>query len=63
MDISRKTLIVTFIINLLLIAIAAACMIITKFAPAVLWLSIATMLLVLTSSVIIWLYAREMRKQ
>ena len=63
MDISRKTLVVTFIINLLLIAIAATCMIVTKFAPVVLWLSIATMLLVLTSSVIIWLYAREMRKQ
>lgn len=63
MDISRKTLIVTFIINLLLIGIAAACVIVTKFAPTVLWLSVATMLLVLTSSVIIWLYAREMRKQ
>ena len=43
MDISRKALIITFIINLLLIGIAAACVIVTKFNTTVLWLSIATL--------------------
>ena len=63
MDISRKALIITFIINLLLIGIAAACVIVTKFNTTVLWLSSATLVLVLTSSVIIWRYSKEFKKQ
>ena len=63
MDISRKALIITFIINLLLIGIAVACVVVTKFNPTVLWLSIATLVLVLTSSVIIWRYGKEFKKQ
>ena len=62
MDISRKTLIVTFIINLLLIAIAAACMIITKFNTAILWLSVVMIILVCVSSIIIWRYGKEFKK-
>jgi len=61
MDISRRTLLITFIINILLIAIAVTCMIVTKFNTVVLWLSVATVALVLFSSYIIWKYAREMR--
>ena len=47
MDISRKTLLITFIVNILLIAIAVTCMIVTKFNTVVLWLSVATVALVL----------------
>lgn len=62
MDISRKTLIITFIINIVLIAIAVACMIITKFSSAILWLSIAMIILVCISSIIIWRYGKEFKK-
>lgn len=61
MDISKKTLITTFIINILLIAISVTCMIVTKFNTVVLWLSVATVVLVCVSSFIIWKYAKEMR--
>ena len=62
MDITKKTLIATFIINLVLIAIAVTCMIITKFNVAVLWLSVVMIILVCISSIIIWRYGKELKK-
>ena len=63
MDVSRKMLIATFIINIILIAIAVTCMIITKFANvAILWLSIAMVVFICISSVIIWKYGKEYRR-
>ena len=63
MDVSRKTLIATLIINILLIAIAVTCMIITKFSNvAVLWLSVAMVVLICISSIMIWRYGKEFRK-
>lgn len=62
MDISRRTLLITFIVNILLIAISVTCMIVTNFNTTVLWLSVATVVLVLFSSYIIWRYARDMRR-
>lgn len=62
MDVSKKTLIATFVINIILIAIAVACMIITKFSTAVLWLSVAMIILVCISSIIIWRYGKELKK-
>ncbi len=62
MDISRKTLIVTFIINIVLIAVCAVCSIVTKFNPTVLWLSLAVLVLVLASSIMIWFFGKEYRK-
>lgn len=63
MDVSKKTLIATFIINIVLIAIALTCMIITKFAnTAILWLSVAMIVLVCISSIIIWRYGKELNK-
>lgn len=63
MDVSKKTLIATLIINIILIAIAVACMIITKFSNvAILWLSVVMVILVCISSIIIWRYAKELRK-
>lgn len=61
MDITKRTLIITSIINLLLIAIGVACVIVTKFNTTVLWLCAATFILVLTSSVIIWKYGKEFK--
>ena len=63
MDVSRKTLIATLIINIVLIAIAVTCMIITKFANvAILWLSVAMIVLVCVSSIMIWKYGKEFKK-
>lgn len=63
MDVSRKMLIATFIINIILIAIAVACMVITKFANvAILWLSVAMVVFICISSVIIWKYGKEYRR-
>ncbi len=63
MDVSRKTLIATFIINIVLIAIAVTCMIVTKFNNvAILWLSVAMIVLVCVSSIMIWKYGKEFKK-
>lgn len=63
MDISKKTLIATLVINIILVAIALACMIITHFTNmAILWLSVAMVILVCISSIIIWRYAKELKK-
>lgn len=63
MDVSKKTLIATLIINILLIAIALTCMIITKFTnTAILWLSVVMIILVCISSIIIWSYGKEFKK-
>ena len=62
MDISKKTLIATFIINIILIAISVTCMIITHFNTAILWLSVAMIILVCISSIIIWRYGKEFKK-
>lgn len=62
MDITRKTLIITSIINLLIIAIGVACIFVTKYNPTVLWLCVATFVLVTISSVIVWRYGKEFKK-
>ena len=62
MDVSRKTLIITLIVNLVLIAVCVTCTLVTKFNPVVLWLSVAVVALVLVSSVLIWVYGKEYRK-
>lgn len=62
MDISKKALIATLIINLVLIAISVTCMIVTKFNTVVLWLSVAMIILVCISSIIIWRYGKELKK-
>ncbi len=62
MDITKKTLIATFIINIVLIAIAVTCMFVTDFKPAILWLSLVMIILVCISSIIIWRYGKEFKK-
>ena len=59
MDISRKTLIITFIVNLLLIAIGVTCVFLSNFNTTVLWLTAAMTVAVLVSSILIWRYGKE----
>ena len=62
MEVSKKTLIITLIVNILLIGVCVACMLITDFNNVVLWLSAAVITLVLVSSILIWVYGKEYRK-
>ena len=62
MDITKKTLIATFIINIILIITAVVCMFITKFSTPILWLSFVMIILVCISSIIIWRYGKEFKK-
>ena len=61
MDISKKTLIVSIIINILLVVVCAVCLIITKFNSIVLWISIAVMICVVITSVIVYLASKKFR--
>ena len=62
MDISRKTLIIAVIINVVLIAICAACLILTKFNPVVLWISMVILAFILMTSIIVYVAGRKLKK-
>lgn len=62
MDVSRKTLIITLIVNIVLIAVCLTCVLVSKFNPVVLWLSVGVTVLVLVSSVLIYRYGKEFKK-
>ena len=62
MDISKKLLITTAIINVALIVICTVCMFVSKFAPAVLWLNAVMIVLILVSSILVWHFGKEFRK-
>ncbi len=62
MEISKKALIVTFIIDLLLIAIGVACTIVLDFSIVSLAIFLAVAVLILISSVLVWHYARSNNK-
>lgn len=62
MDISRKTLIIAVIINVVLIAICAVCLIITKWNPVVIWISLALLVLVLITSIITYVLGKNFKK-
>ena len=61
MDISRKTLIVSIIINILLIIVSAICLILTKFNTVVLWISLALLVAVAVTSVFVYLASKKYR--
>lgn len=61
MDISRKTLIVSIIINILLIVVSAICLILTKFNTVVLWISLALLVAVAVTSVFVYLASKKYR--
>ena len=62
MDISRKALIITFIIDLLLIAVGVVCMVVLKFNTLSLALFLAISVMVLISSILIWKYGKNYKK-
>lgn len=62
MDISRKALIITFIIDLLLIAVGVVCMVVLKFNTLSLALFFAISVMVLISSILIWKYGKNYKK-
>lgn len=63
MDISKKTLIITLIVDLILLAIGVACLFITKFSTLALSLFVGVVALILVSSILIWKYGKEFKKQ
>ena len=62
MDISKKALIITFIIDLLLIAVGVVCMVVLKFNVLSLCLFLALSVLVLVSSILIWKFGKAYKK-
>lgn len=62
MDISRKTLIISVIINFVLIAICATCLIVTNWNPVVLWITLAILVFVLITSIMAYLMGKNFRK-
>ncbi len=59
MEISKKALIVTLIIDLLLVAIGVACTVVLSFSVASLGIFLAVAVLVMLSSILIWRYAKS----
>ena len=62
MDISRKLLITSAIINAVLIVICVICMFVTKFSHVILWLNACMIVLILISSILIWHFGKEFKK-
>ena len=62
MDISRKTLIISVIVNVVLIIICAACLILTKFNPIVLGISLAVLFFVVLTSVMAFVMGKKFKK-
>lgn len=62
MDVSRKTLIISVIVNIVLIAICATCLIITNWNPVVLWISLAVLVFVLITSIMAYFMGKNFKK-
>jgi len=62
MDISRKTLIIAAIINIVLIAICAVCLIVTNWNPVVLWISLAILVVVLITAIMTYFMGKNFKK-
>lgn len=63
MDISKKALIITLIVDLLLLAIGVVCLFVTKFSTLSLSLFVAIVVLILVSSILVWKYGKAYKKQ
>lgn len=63
MDISKKALIITLIVDLLLLAIGVVCLFVTKFSTLALALFVAIVVLILVSSILVWKYGKAYKKQ
>ena len=56
-------MIITLIVDLVLLAIGVACLFITKFSTLALSLFVGVVALILISSILIWKYGKEFKKQ
>ena len=63
MDISKKALIITLIVDLILLAIGVVCLFVTKFSTLALALFVAVVVLILISSILVWKYGKAYKKQ
>ncbi len=63
MEVSKKALIITVIVDLVLLLAGAICLIITKFNPIAIGLFIAVAAMVLVSSILVWKYGKDHKKQ
>lgn len=62
MEISKKALIATFIIDLLLVAIGVICTVVLDFSVVALGIFLAVSVLILVSSVMVWHFAKSANK-
>ncbi len=62
MDVSRKTLIIAVIVNIILMAICAVCIVLTKFNPVVLWVSLSVVFFVMLTSIIVYVLGKNFKK-
>lgn len=62
MEVSKKALIATLIIDLLLIAIGTVCTILLDYSITALGICVAVAVLILISTVMIWYFARASHK-
>ena len=63
MDISKKALIITLIVDLILLAIGVVCLFVSKFSTLALALFVAVVVLILISSILVWKYGKAYKKQ
>lgn len=62
MDISKKALIITLIVDLVLLAIGVVCLFVTKFDTLALSLFVAVVVLILISSILVWKFGKAYKK-
>ena len=63
MEISKKALIITMIVDLILLAVGVVCLIVTKFNPIAIGMFVGLTVLVLISSILVWKYGKDHKKQ
>ncbi|MBQ8451970.1 MAG: hypothetical protein IJ538_04285 [Clostridia bacterium] len=62
MDISKKALIITLVINLLILCAGVACMFLLNFSVLSIGLFAGIAVLVLVSSILVWHYGKNFKK-
>lgn len=62
MEISKKALISTVIIDLLLLVVGVICLFVTKFATWSLIVFMAVVFMVLVTSILVWKYGKAYKK-
>lgn len=62
MEISKKALVATFIIDLLLVIVGVICTVVLNFSVVALGIFLAVAVLILVSSVMVWHFAKTANK-